>query len=140
MPYYAGGFYPGPYDYTGGYAIPPEPPIPPSPPVPPPPPSPSVIVNPDYKPEKTNPTLHVYTYVPDDQKTQSTPQVYFLIAMKDHTIYPAIAYWVENSTLEYIDRDGALHKAALDSVDRDFSIQLNKERNVDFGLPQESAH
>jgi hypothetical protein len=27
------------------------------------------------------------------------------------------------------------NQVSLDLVDRDFSTQLNKERNVDFGLP-----
>ena len=62
-------------------------------------------------------------------------QVMFLIALKDHTIFPAIAYWVEGDTLNYITVQGAKNSVSLDLVDRDFSKQINKERKVEFGLP-----
>ena len=56
--------------------------------------------------------------------------------MKDHTIYPAIAYWVENDTLNYITEQGVRNRVSLGLVDRDFSVQLNKERDIDFALPE----
>jgi hypothetical protein len=55
--------------------------------------------------------------------------------MKDHTIYPAIAYWVENDTLNYITPQGVRNRASLTAVDRDFSKQLNDERHIEFALP-----
>jgi hypothetical protein len=64
-----------------------------------------------------------------------TSSVIFLIAMKDHTIYAAIAYWVENDTLNYINEQGVRNRVSLGLVDRDFSVQLNKERDIDFALP-----
>jgi hypothetical protein len=105
---------------------------------------PSVIVNPNYTPETSNPVMRVYSYPPDDDAVPpedqqagapSTPSVIFLIAMKDHTIYPAIAYWVEDDTLNYITQQGVRNRVSLDLVDRSFSTQLNKERNIEFGLP-----
>jgi hypothetical protein len=103
---------------------------------------PSVIVNPNYTPETANPVLRDYSYIPDttpQQDSQSSvanpPSVFFLIALKDHTIYPAIAYWVEDNTLNYISQQGVRNIVALDQVDREFSTQLNKERNIDFALP-----
>ena len=69
------------------------------------------------------------------QETTSEPQVMFLIAMKDHTIFPAVAYWVEGDTLNYITVQGDKNSASLDLVDREFSKQINKERKVEFGLP-----
>jgi len=59
----------------------------------------------------------------------------FLIAMKDHTIYAASAYWVENNTLNYITIQGSQNSASLDLVDRDLSQRLNRDRKVSFGLP-----
>ena len=50
-------------------------------------------------------------------------------------IFPAIAYWVEGDTLNYITVQGAKNSVSLDLVDRDFSKQINKERKVEFGLP-----
>ena len=70
----------------------------------------------------------------DDQPT------IFLIAMKDHTIYPVIAYWVDgatssNATLNYVTVDTVVKRVPLEQVDRDLSRQLNDERNVEFKLP-----
>jgi hypothetical protein len=108
---------------------------------------PSVIVNPNYTPDSSNQVLREYTYpvpggAPQDQNSPdqqtaaaSAPSVIFLIAMKDHTIYPAIAYWVEDDTLNYITQQGVRNRVSLDLVDRAFSTQLNKERNIDFALP-----
>jgi len=65
----------------------------------------------------------------DDQPT------IFLIAMQDHSIRPVIAYWVQGDTLHYVSREGVLDQVSLAQVDRDFSRQLNAERNVPFALP-----
>jgi hypothetical protein len=59
----------------------------------------------------------------------------FLIAMKDHTIYAANSYWVENNTLNYITIQGDQNSASLDLVDRELSQRLNRDRKVGFGLP-----
>ncbi|MEP6960456.1 MAG: hypothetical protein ABI995_00145 [Acidobacteriota bacterium] len=59
----------------------------------------------------------------------------FIIAMKDHTIMAASAYWVEDGTLNYITIQGSQNSASMDLVDRDLSRRLNKDRNVAFGLP-----
>jgi hypothetical protein len=103
---------------------------------------PPVIVNPNYAPDTPNPGLREYTYAPQpdaapqpDDQTGAAPSVIFLIAMKDHTIYPAIAYWVEDDTLNYITQQGVRNRVSLDLVDRAFSTELNKERNIDFALP-----
>jgi hypothetical protein len=102
---------------------------------------PSVIVNPNYVPETAHPVMRDYSYLPataDDAAAQPNPNasVIFLIAMKDHTIYPAVAYWVENDTLNYVTQQGVRNRVSLGLVDREFSMQLNKERSIDFGLPE----
>jgi len=112
---------------------------------------PIVIINQYFKPDTANPVLHDYSNVPLPEPARkggnagdsavntavnsSDQQVMFLIAMKDHTIYPAIAYWVDGETLNYITVQGAKNSVSLDLVDRDFSKQINKERNIEFGLP-----
>lgn len=105
---------------------------------------PSVIVNPYYTPQTANPVMHDYAYLPatgddaqasDQDAAPPASAVLFLIAMKDHTIYPAVAYWVENDTLNYITQQGVRNQISLGLIDRDFSTQLNKERGIDFGLP-----
>ena len=108
---------------------------------------PVVIINQYFKPDTANPVLRDYSDVPlpapgpqpqvnnDDTAAAGDQQVMFLIAMKDHTIFPAIAYWVEGDTLNYITVQGTKNSASLDLVDREFSKQINKERKVEFGLP-----
>jgi hypothetical protein len=92
-------------------------------------PSPVVIINQYFRPDTANPLA--VSAAPQD-----TQPIMFLIAMKDHTIYPALAYWVEGDTLNYITTQGTKNSASLDAVDRPFSQQLNRERKVDFGLPE----
>jgi hypothetical protein len=113
---------------------------------------PTVIINQNFQTDSVRPQFRDYSNVPlpppgaaaappatpvqgalaDDQPT------IFLIAMQDHTIHPVIAYWVQGDTLNYIDQEGVMNRVSLALVDRDFSKQLNAERNVPFALP--AAH
>ncbi len=108
---------------------------------------PTVIINQNFQTDSVHPQFRDYSNVPlpqpgtvaappaargalaDDQPT------IFLIAMQDHTIHPVIAYWVQGDTLNYIDQEGVMNHVSLALVDRDFSKQLNAERNVPFALP-----
>jgi hypothetical protein len=63
----------------------------------------------------------------------------FLIAYKDHSVYSAVAYWVEAGTLHYITTDGKHNQASLDLIDRNMSEEINKEQDVDFILPGKAA-
>jgi hypothetical protein len=102
--------------------------------------APPVLINRNYQPDSINPVIRNYSGEPlqDPQANagiNDTPQIVFLIAMKDHTIFPAVAYWVEDNTLNYITTQGVHNSASLDNVDRDFSKLLNSQRQVDFALP-----
>lgn len=113
---------------------------------------PSVIINPNYTPQVAHPVMRDYSYLPSADAPPAytndaaaaqpapAPSVIFLIAMKDHTIYPAVAYWVQNGTLNYIDRQGTRNQVPLTQVDRDFSVQLNKDRKIDFALPEVNSN
>jgi hypothetical protein len=59
----------------------------------------------------------------------------YLIAFRDHSIRAAAAYWAEGGTLHYITLEHEHKQAALSTVDRDLSGQLNRERGVAFSLP-----
>ena len=69
-----------------------------------------------------------------DYQTNDQPTIY-LLAMTDHTIIPAIAYWVDGDTLNYITTEGSQNRVSLSLIDREFSRQLNDSRNVEFKLP-----
>ena len=56
--------------------------------------------------------------------------------MKDHTIVPVIAYWVDGATLHYVSVQSVPTQVSLDpELDRDFSRKLNADRHVPFALP-----
>lgn len=59
----------------------------------------------------------------------------YLIAFNDHIIRASAAYWVDGQTLHYVTLEHEEKTAPLNTVDRAFSQQLNRERNVPFQLP-----
>ena len=61
---------------------------------------------------------------------------YYLIAFSDHSIQAAISYRVDGDQLYYTTRDNVERHVPLSSVDRRFSEQLNRDRRVQFQLPQ----
>ncbi len=85
-----------------------------------------------YVPERAHPVMREFNELP-----QAGGSLMYLIAFKDHgqVIRAALAYWVEGSTLHYLDLDHKEKQAPLDSIDAAFSEQLNRERRVPFHLP-----
>jgi hypothetical protein len=102
--------------------------------------APVVIVNQYFRPDPAmQPEVSLTQPVPAPEERVTSDnqdkETIFLIAMKDHTIYAASSYWVEDGTLNYVTIQGSQNSASLDLVDRDLSRRLNKNRNVAFGLP-----
>jgi len=60
----------------------------------------------------------------------------YLIATKDQAIRAAASYWVDGRTLHYVTLQHEEKQVPLETVDRDLSLQLNRERHVQFQLPQ----
>jgi hypothetical protein len=60
----------------------------------------------------------------------------YLIATKDTLIHAAAAYWVDGRTLHYVTLQREEKQVSVDSLDRSLTMQLNRERNVAFQLPQ----
>jgi hypothetical protein len=108
-------------------------------------PSPVVIINQYFRPDaapitQTASAPSATSAVAPQPETQAAAmstemQTIFLIAMKDHTIYAANSYWVEENMLSYITVQGTENSVSMDLVDRDLSRRLNKDRKVAFGLP-----
>jgi hypothetical protein len=112
-------------------------------------PTPMVVINQNFLADPVRPQFRDYSNVqlPEPGVTIAPPSspaasaaaddqpVVFLIAMRDHTIVPAVAYWLQGDTLNYITLQGAQNQVSISLVDRDFSKQLNAERNVPFRLP-----
>jgi hypothetical protein len=71
---------------------------------------------------------------PATQAASSEPPVY-LIAFKDHTIYSAIAYWVDGDTLHYFTSGNTHNQVSISLIDRPLTERLNREMGVEFKLP-----
>ena len=65
------------------------------------------------------------------QPGTSTQNVY-LIAFTDHSIQAATAYKVDGDQIHWITREGQEKQAPLSTVDVPFSVQINRDRRVDF--------
>jgi hypothetical protein len=63
-----------------------------------------------------------------------SPQNYYLIAYKDHTIYSALAYWVEGDTLHYVTTQNTHNQASLALIDLDQTAKLNADRSIPFSI------
>jgi hypothetical protein len=115
------------YDDGGGYGAPGQ--------------SPVVIMNQNFQPPTANGVMHDYSSLPptppgvDPNAPPDDQPTIYLIAMTDHTILPAIAYWVDGDTLDYITQDGDQNRVSLALVDREFSRKLNSDRGIEFKLP-----
>jgi len=132
-PVYIGNYAAG---YTdGSYAAPPDGQQPNVTVVYPPQPGPAMLSQfgpggmppPGANPEPVSP------YEPSTAQADSPD--HYLIALKDHTIYSVVAYWVEGDTLHYFTAGNVHNQASLSLVDRDLTTRLNKESGLEVNLP-----
>ena len=140
---YAYPVYVGGGGYDNSYAQPPAQQQQPNVTVVYPPQAPPVIVNqfsPGAEPRDIaagdNPEP-VSVYQPADQADQQTATDHYLIALKDHTIYSAVAYWVDGDTLHYFTSGNVHNQASLSLVDRELTSRLNRESGAEVKLPAE---
>jgi hypothetical protein len=70
-----------------------------------------------------------------DNRSSGGASPIYLVAFKDRVIRAAAAYWVDGRTLHYVTLQHEEKEVPLDTVDRDFTLQLNRERHVPFQLP-----
>ena len=66
-------------------------------------------------------------------KPADPPQ--YLLAFKDHSIYTAVAYWVDGDTLHYFTTGNIHNQASISLLDRELTERLNRELGIDFKLP-----
>jgi hypothetical protein len=95
----------------------------------------SVIIN-NYYPGATtdNPNAGPTPQQAAEEAAAASEPSYYLIAYKDHTIYAAVAYWVEGDTLHYFTAGNTHNQVSLSLVDRDLTARLNKEAGVEVKL------
>lgn len=62
-------------------------------------------------------------------------RVEFFIALKDHSVRTAVAYWVQDETVHYITPLGSHNLVSISLVDQTLSARLNSGNLVQFILP-----
>lgn len=103
------------------------------------PPAPPVVITQQYATpviRDSSPLIRPYVAPEPVNQPAADRSAIYLIAFTDNVIRPAMAYWVEGGTLHYLGLDHKQRQAPLDTVDRGFSTQLNRERRVPFRLPE----
>jgi hypothetical protein len=138
-PAIVGGSYVAPYpsypSYGSGYADPGYYQAPPAPE-----PQQQMGYAPDYGPgggQPAPPEDSLQTYnapAPTPQEEAMQSGHYYLIAYKDHSVYTALAYWMENGVLNYVTPQSVHNQVTLDRVDLDLTKQLNSRRGYPFNI------
>jgi len=105
------------------------------------PPQPAPVIINQFGPGATRPPLAgdrepVNPYPPSTERADDQDSAdHYLIALKDHTIYSVVAYWVDGDTLHYFTAGNVHNQASLSLVDRDLTARLNKESGQEVNLP-----
>lgn len=142
-PVFIGGLGGGYYSGYGDYPLGPDPSYAGqgyNTPAPPAPAAPAVVINQYFGDPSGGPRTDpsgdsgVQVYSQQKQPTaapapSAEPRTY-LIAMKDHSVFSALAYWVEDHTLHYVTPQNTHNQADLSLVDIDFTKKLNQDRNM----------
>lgn len=72
----------------------------------------------------------------EDTEEAAPPEpTHYYVALKDHHVYLAVAYWVEGDTLHYFLPGNTHNQVSLSLVDRDLMDRLNRESGVVVQLP-----
>ncbi len=89
-------------------------------------------------PDASTPSAAINEYRWGSSSNVQTPNppVHFSIALRNNSIVDALAYWVDDGTLRYVDMQGQRQQVPLSQVDQARSEQLNRARGIEFGLPQ----
>lgn len=89
--------------------------------------------------ERANPVVREYDQFGQEVSPSSggggAASPIYLIAFRDQMIRAAISYSVSGATLRYVTLQHEEKQVPLESIDRDLTLRLNRERRVTFQLP-----
>jgi len=85
--------------------------------------------------DPTTPTAAAADSQPVEEPASTHEPSHYLIAFKDHTVYSAVAYWVDGDTLHYFTSGNTHNQVSLSLIDRDLTERLNQESGLDVKLP-----
>jgi hypothetical protein len=93
------------------------------------------VVGSDDAQDPTTPTASAVEFRPVEEPASTNEPSHYLIAYKDHTIYSAVAYWVDGDTLNYFTSANSHNQVSLSLIDRDLTERLNQESGLEVKLP-----
>jgi len=85
--------------------------------------------------DPTTPTAAADDSQPVEEPASTFEPSHYLIAFKDHSVYSAVAYWVDGETLHYFTSGNTHNQASVSLVDRALTERLNKESGLEVTLP-----
>ena len=85
--------------------------------------------------DPSTPTAAADDLQPVEEPASTAEPSHYLIAFKDHSIYSAVAYWVDGDTLHYFTSGNTHNQASVSLVDRDLTERLNKESGLEVRIP-----
>ena len=85
--------------------------------------------------DPSTPTAAADDPQPMEEPDSTAEPSHYLIAFKDHTVYSAVAYWVDGDILHYFTSANTHNQASLSLIDRDLTERLNKESGLEVKLP-----
>ena len=77
-----------------------------------------------------------YTKTSPAEAEQGSPAEFSIVG-KDHVAHPAVAVWAQDSTLHFLDADGAAGSMPLSAVDREATRQANSAKGLHLQLSAE---
>jgi hypothetical protein len=132
-PVYVGGYFDNAYPADAAAPPPQQPNITA---INPPQPAPEMIqrFDSDAAQDPTTPTAAADPQPVEEPASTFEPS-HYLIAFKDHSVYSAVAYWVDGDTLHYFTSGNTHNQASVSLVDRDLTERLNKESGIEVKIP-----
>ncbi|HMD38275.1 MAG TPA: hypothetical protein VKH15_03275 [Candidatus Acidoferrum sp.] len=79
------------------------------------------------------------TYEPAPESRAQRESEEYVFVRRDGTVFFAVAYAWENSTLRYVTNEGVRHLLTSDKLDLDATKQFNEQRGLDFRTPVPTA-
>jgi len=70
-----------------------------------------------------------------ETKPSTDDQPAFAIVLSDGTVHSAVAVTVQGRSLYYVEPDGGHRLVSLNTVDREATVRLNRERKLQLQLP-----
>jgi endonuclease YncB( thermonuclease family) len=77
--------------------------------------------------ETAHPSMQVLETQTEQPAGEAPAADRYLFAFKDHSIYSAVAYWVDGDTLHYFTSGDTHRQAPLSTLDRALTERLNHD-------------